>query len=254
LSRRAVLGTLSLAGVPIAWEIAARLGLIDTRLLSYPSDVLAAAINEVQKPRFWVDVRVSAFEFVVGYVLAIFVGVGFGIVIGWYRRLFYLLEPAINFLYAIPRIALLPMIILWLGLGVWSKVAVVFLGASVTILLNTLHGVRTVDGRLLAVADVFGASRTRVFTSVVLPGSIPFILAGLRLGVGRALIGVIVGELYGSSVGLGVMISIAGNNLQVNRVLFGTLLFIILGLVSVEAIRRIEHRFATWRQDLSMLA
>jgi NitT/TauT family transport system permease protein len=140
--------------------------------------------------------------------------------------------------------------VLWLGLTVWSKVAVVFLGAFITILLNTFHGVRTVDPRLLSVARTFGASQGRIFTSVVLPGSVPFVLAGLRLGVGRALIGVVVGELYAASAGLGFMITVAGNNLQIDRVLFGAFLFIALGVLCVEGIRRIEGRFSKWRNDL----
>jgi NitT/TauT family transport system permease protein len=107
-----------------------------------------------------------------------------------------------------------------------------------------------VDPRLLAVASTFGASDRRIFTSVVLPGSVPFILAGLRLGIGRALIGVVVAELYAASAGLGFMITVASNNLQVNRVLFATFVLIALGFVSVEATRRLERRYANWRQVL----
>ncbi|MPZ70724.1 MAG: ABC transporter permease subunit [Actinobacteria bacterium] len=192
-------------------------------------------------------------EFSVGYIAALVLGVSLGIIIGWYRRLSYLFEPLINFLYAIPRIALLPIIVLWLGLTVYAKIAVVFLGAFITILLNTHAGVQRVEPKLLAVAQTYGASQRRIFTSVVLPGSVPFILAGLRLGAGRALIGVVIAELYAANAGLGYMIVVASNNLQVDRVLFGTFLFIALGMVTTEILRRIEKRFAVWRQDLRVL-
>jgi NitT/TauT family transport system permease protein len=137
------------------------------------------------------------------------------------------------------------------GLTIWSKVVIVFLGAFVTILINTYAGVRRVDPTFVAVAKTFGASDRRLFTSVVLPGSVPYILAGMRLGVGRALIGVVVAELYAATAGLGYMISVASNNLQVNRVLFATLILIVLGFASVEATRRLEQRFAAWRQTLA---
>lgn len=247
---RAVLGVVSVVGGFVLWEFLIRVGLIQSQFLAAPSEVIVAGIREVQEPRFWRDLRVSLFEFSTGFLGAVILGISLGIVLGWYRRLSYLFEPLMNFLYAVPRVALLPIMILWLGLTVWSKVAVVFLGAWITILLNTFAGVRTVEPRLLAVAHTFGASQRRVFTSVVLPGSVPYILAGLRLGVGRALIGVIIGELYAANAGLGFMIVIASNNLQIDRVLFGTFLFISLGLITTEALRRVERRFAGWRQDL----
>jgi ABC-type nitrate/sulfonate/bicarbonate transport system permease component len=251
VTERGLLGAVSVIGVLVIWEVALRTGLLETRFLVPPSEVVAAGALEVQNPRFWRDLQVSFFEFIVGYLAAVVLGVGLGVILGWYRRLGYLFEPLMNFIYAVPRIALLPLIVLWLGLTVWSKVAVVFLGAWITIMLNTFYGVRTVDPRLLSVARTFGASPRKLFISVVLPGSVPFILAGLRLGVGRALIGVVVGELYAASAGLGFMITVASNNLQVGRVLFGTFLFILLGVVSVEAVRRVERRYSIWRQDLS---
>lgn len=251
LANERVLSASSVVFVIVTWELALRTGLIDTPFLVPPTAVIRAGAEELGKERFWRDASVTMFEFLVGYGLAMVLGISLGIVLGWYRRLSYVFEPMINFLYAVPRIALLPIIVLWLGLTVWSKVAVVFLGAWVTILLNTYLGARTVDPRLLSVARAFGASERRLFTSVVLPGSVPFVLAGLRLGAGRALIGVVVGELYAASVGLGYMISVASHNLQIDRVLFGTFLFIALGVLTVEGIRSVERRYASWRDDLS---
>jgi NitT/TauT family transport system permease protein len=247
---RLILGAISLGGFFLTWEFAARANLISTYFLGSPGGVIDAGIREVQLPRFWGDVAVSFFEFSVGYIAAVVLGIPLGMLLGWSRRLGWLLEPVVNFFYAVPRVALLPLIVLWLGLTVWSKVAVVFLGAFMTILLSTFHGVRRVDPRLLAVARIFGASQRHVFTSVVLPGSVPFVLSGLRLGIGRALIGVVVGELYAANAGLGFMITVASNNLQVNRVLFATFLLIVLGFASVEATRQLERRFASWRPPI----
>jgi NitT/TauT family transport system permease protein len=215
--------------------------------MSSPSRVLRAGIVEVQNPRLWNDLYVSALEFWGGYLLACLLGVPLGILLGWYRKLNYFVDPWINFMNALPRVALLPLIVLWLGIGIWSKVAIVFLGAFFSILINTMYGVRTVDAQLVAVARSFRASQFRLFLTVVLPGSLPFVLAGLRLGVGRALIGVIVGELYASSAGLGHMINVASHTLQTDRMLVGVLILTLLGVVMVEALRLVEKRVQRWR-------
>jgi NitT/TauT family transport system permease protein len=243
-----IVGALSVGGFFLIWQLVADGGLISARFFGSPLGVLVAGIREVQIPRFWYDVWISLFEFATGYLSAVVAGVVLGIVLGWYRRVGYLFEPVMNFFYATPRVALLPLIVLALGLTIWAKVAVVFLGAFITILLNTYQGVRRVDPKLLAVGHTFGASDRRIFTSVVLPGSVPFILAGLRLGIGRALIGVVVAELYAASAGLGYMITVASNNLQVNRVFFATFVLIAIGFASVYATSRLEQRFAAWRQ------
>jgi NitT/TauT family transport system permease protein len=235
----------------IVWEIASALELTSKQFASAPSLIFQAGVREVQLARFWNDVRTSVTEFFLGYGLAVLIGIPLGLVIGWYRRVSYYFEPLLNFLYATPRVALLPLIVLWLGIGIWSKVAIVFLGAFVTILLNTYLGVRTVDPRHIAVAEAFGAGDTQTFRSVVFPSSIPFILAGLRLGVGRALIGVVVGELYASNSGIGFMLTVASNNFQIDRMLFGISLLILLGIVTVEAIRFAERRLAPWRVQIA---
>lgn len=249
-NERAILAVLSFVGFFAFWELGAALSLFDSYFFSSPSRVGLAALTEVQIPRFWNDVRVSGTEFVLGYIAAVVLGIPLGIAAGWYRKFNYFMDPWLNFLNALPRVALLPLIVLWVGIGIESKIVVVFLGAFITIVFNTLFGVRTVDQRLLEVAASFGASQGRVFTSVVLPGSVPFILAGLRLGVGRAVIGVIVGELYAANAGLGYMITIASHTLQTDRLLFGVLVLTFMGLAGVESVRLIEQRYTQWRPEL----
>lgn len=249
-NERAILGALSFLGFFVFWEVGAAVGWVDLFFFSSPSRILLAAYREVQLPRLWYDFYISGTELVLGYVGAIILGVPLGILAGWYRRFNYFIDPWLNFMNALPRVALLPLIVLWLGISIWSKVAVVFLGAFFTIMINTLYGVRTVDRRLLDVATSFSASQGRVFTTVVLPGSVPFILAGLRLGIGRALIGVIVGELYSANAGIGYMITVAGHTLQTDRLLFGVILLTLMGVVGVELLRQVERRFQKWRPSV----
>jgi NitT/TauT family transport system permease protein len=249
-NERAILGVASFIGFFVFWEIGAALGWVDLFFFSSPSRILAAGIREVQLPRFWNDVWVSGQELFGGYIAAVLVGIPLGIFCGWYRRINYFFDPWLNFMNSLPRVALLPLIVLWVGLGIWSKVIVVFLGAFFTIVINTLYGVRTVDRRLLDVANSFGANDPRIFRTVVLPGSVPFILAGLRLGVGRALIGVIVGELYSANAGLGYMIALASQTLQTDRLLFGVILLTLMGVLLVELLRVFEKRFQRWRPSV----
>lgn len=252
-NERAILGVSSFVGFFVLWELGSALGWINAFFFSSPSRIAVTAFHEVQNPRLWNDFRVSGTELVAGYLAAVFLGVPLGLLAGWYRRFNYFIDPWLNFLYATPRVALLPLIVLWVGIGIWSKIVVVFLGAFFTIVLNTLYGVRTVDKRLLDVATSFGASDRRIFTSVVFPGSVPFIIAGLRLGVGRALIGVIVGELYAANAGIGYMITLASQTLQTSRLLFGVLILTFMGVIAVELIRLIEKRFQRWRPKVGAL-
>jgi NitT/TauT family transport system permease protein len=242
-----VLGLTGIVGFVAIWEFGSRLGIIDQFFFSKPSDIFLAATREVQIPRFWTDVRVSLFELVTGYFLAVFLAIPLGLVFGWYRRLSYMADPWLNLFNSLPRIALIPLLVLWLGLGVESKIAVVFLGAFFSVIIPTVQGVRTVDRRFLDVAHSFGASQLRLFTSVVGPSTVPFIVTGLRLAIGRGLIGVIVGELYSQTTGLGVMIVRANENIQPDRMFFAIGIFTTAGILGVVALGRVERRFDRWR-------
>ena len=140
-------------------------------------------------------------EFFSGFALAIVVGVPLGILMGWYSRVNAMLEPFVSALYATPRIALLPLVVIWFGIGIASKVAIVFLGAIFPILVNTITGVRTIEADFIKVARSFGASDRQMFLTVVLPSAVPMLLTGLRLGLGHALVGIVVGEMYGATAG-----------------------------------------------------
>jgi len=246
-NERAILGLVGFFGVILAWEIGGLLGIIDDAFFSRPSQILAAGAAEVQKPRFWTDVQASMLEFSAGYILAIVLAVPLGLAAGWFRKLQWALDPWLNFFNSLPRVALLPILVIFFGLGLGSKIAVVFLGAFFSIIIPTLQGVRTVERRLLDVATSFRAPRRMLFTTVVAPATVPFMVTGMRLGMARALIGVVTGELYAATIGLGVMIRRASEAREGDRMLFGVLIFTIAGIIGVELIRRLERRFQKWR-------
>lgn len=248
---RLLIGASGIIGFFVLWQVAAELGLLSRLFWSSPLDIIAAGIAEMQLPRFWGDVWASAIEFFVGFGLAAVIGVPLGLAIGWFRNLNYLLDPWLTFFYSLPRIALMPILILWLGIGIQSIIAVCFLGAFFSIMVNTVRGARVVDTRLLSVTQTYRASEAKVFTTLVFPSAVPLILVGLRLGVARALTGVVIGELFAAQAGLGRMIVFASNSLQVDRLLFAVIFLVAGGVLSVELIRRVEARFSRWRDDLA---
>jgi len=154
------------------------------------------------------------------------------------------LPSALN---ATPQVAFLPLIIVWVGIGLWSKIVVIFLLTVLPVAINALASVKTVDARLLRVAKSFGAPEWQVFKNIILPSSVPFLLTGLRLGVGRAMIGIVVGELYAATAGVGFMIHVAGSSFQTDKVFVGVLIIALTGLGLIEVIRRVERRVEVWR-------
>jgi ABC-type nitrate/sulfonate/bicarbonate transport system permease component len=237
----------TLAGFLLAWQAFGESGLVDPLFISSPTRVARAGFALVQDRDFWSDLAVSGSEFALGYGAAVALGVPLGLAVGLSRRLQYLLSPFVDTLNAVPRVTLLPLIIIWFGIGIWSKVVVVFLGAVIPILITTQSGVKTSEARFIRVARSFSASQLKIFSSIVLPGTVPFIFTGLKYGAGRALLGVVVGELYAATSGLGHMIADAGNTFQTDVVFFGVLIFMATGLAISALLNWIERRFENWR-------
>ncbi|MBI3076886.1 MAG: ABC transporter permease [Deltaproteobacteria bacterium] len=248
IHERAILGFSGVILFLLAWEyVGGYKELINPIFMSAPSRILKAGYGLFASGEIWNDLRVSGTEFIVGYVLAAVIGIPFGILAGWYKKFFYITDPFLSSLNATPRVALLPLIIIWVGIGIWSKIVIVFLGALFPILLNTLDGVKTTDERLLKAARSFGADDFQIFRTVVLPATVPFILSGLRLGVGRALVGIVVGELYAATAGIGFLITVAGATFQTDKVFVGILIIAAAGVISFELLNRLERRFDNWR-------
>jgi ABC-type nitrate/sulfonate/bicarbonate transport system permease component len=248
IQEKKILGAAAVIVFLTAWELCGNtLQLINPLFMSAPSLVFKAAFQMFASGEIFNDLYVSGIEFVVGYILSVVVAIPFGIAIGWYKRFAYVCDPFVNAMNATPRIALLPLVIIWLGIGILSKVGIIFLGAVFPLLINTRDGVKTTPHNLLTAARSFGASEWQIFKSVVLPSTVPFILTGLRLAVGRALIGVMVGELYAATAGIGFMITVAGATFQTDKVFVGVLIFAISGMTLTAVIDHYEHRFDKWR-------
>ena len=227
---------------------------INPMFMSAPSLVWKAALDLFGSGEIYNDLYVSGTEFFWGYFLSVAVAIPFGIGMGWYKKMAYVFDPFVNAMNATPRVALLPLIIIWLGIGIPSKVGIIFLGAVFPMLINARDGVKTTPQNLLNAARSFGASEWQIFRSVVFPSTVPFILTGLRLGVGRALVGVLVGELYAATAGIGFMITVAGATFQTDKVFVGILIFATSGVILTTILDRAERRFDKWRPKVGSAA
>ena len=249
-----ILGSAAVILFLVIWELVGNVfQLINPMFMSAPSLIAKAAFQLFASGEIYNDLYVSGVELFWGYILSAVVAVPFGIAIGWYKKMSYIFDPFVNAMNATPRVALLPLVIIWLGIGMLSKVGIIFLGAVFPILINTRDGVKTTPANLLTAARSFGASEWILFRTVVLPSTIPFILTGLRLGLGRAIVGVMVGELYAATAGIGFMITVAGATFQTDKVFVGVLIFALAGMIGTEFLTRIERRFDKWRPKIGSM-
>jgi ABC-type nitrate/sulfonate/bicarbonate transport system permease component len=216
--------------------------------ISSPTRVATAAYRMFfVTGEIWADLKASATEYALALLLAIVVGTPLGLAAGWYRHLSYAVAPFLTGLNATPQIALLPIIIVWFGTGLASKVLIVFLLAVLPIAISAQSGVRTIDPQLIRLALSFGASECRRFRTIVVPSTVPYLLAGVRLAIGRGMIGIVVGEIYGSAAGVGAMINQAGSRFQTDRVFVGIFAIVIAGAILAEIVRQVERRVEVWR-------
>lgn len=246
-TQRIAFGTAFMAALLIAWQLVTAFGVEAPIILPSPAGVVDAFGRLFASPDIWGDLAASGEELLYGFALAAAVGIAAGLAIGWYPRVGYLVDPLVSFLYAIPRVALGPLLVVWLGIGLSSKVALVFLISVFPVLVNTSSGVRSLDSNLIRVARCFGASDLKIFRTIALPGTVPFILGGLRLAVGQSLIGVFVAELLGAQYGVGALIEDAGQQFQTDTVFAGLLIFAVAGMLLTAIVRWFERRFDSWR-------
>ncbi|MGE3993754.1 MAG: ABC transporter permease [Pseudorhodoplanes sp.] len=232
----------------IFWQVGANAELLPTRYTSSPLLVAKAAIQMMADGSLLHDVMVTLTEFTIGMTAAIAIGIPFGILAGWYKRLQYAVDPYLAALYATPSLALLPLLVVWFGIGIKSTIVLVIISAFFPIVINVLQGVKTVDANLLRMARSFNSGQMRIFRDIVLPATVPFIASGLQLGVARGLIGVVVGEMYAASNGgLGYVITVAGSAMAVDQMFVAVTIITALGIILLGATRSFERRMQHWK-------
>ena len=243
-----ILGSLTVVVFLVVWELAGTVfQVVNPMFISSPSRMWAAAYDLWMKGELQYHLYVSGIEFFWGYLISAAIGVPLGIALGWYRRFNYAFDPFISALYAAPVVAFLPLIVIWMGIGFESKVTLIVLAAVFPILMNARDAIKTTPANLLEASRSFSASQFTIFRTIVFPAAVPFILAGLRLGAGRALIGLFVAELYIAQAGIGQMIGEAGATFNTDVVLVGVVIFSCAGLATMALLSALERRFDKWR-------
>jgi len=246
----ALLGCVTIVVLLLAWEAVPHLVAMSPGsklFFTTPGRIAATLWGMLASGEIWRPLRVSATAFALGLALAVAAGLPLGILLGRSRTLNAMLDPFVTAFNATPRLDFLPLLLLWFGLGMWSKVIIVFIGALFPILINTYEGVRNADKILINVVRSFGAKEWDIARLVVVPNALPYIVTGVRLAIGRAVLGVVVAEFFGSEEGLGVIMVRAASSYQVDVVFAGVVVFAALSLLMTSLVKTIESRLGSWR-------
>ena len=247
-SKEVFRGCLSVLLVLVIWEILTRLLLENELLVPPPSSVfrslwkltLTGALNE--------HFLTTLLEFAYGFTVACIFGVVLGYLMGRYPWFDVIVDPWIAALYSVPVIAFVPLIIIWFGIGMLSKIIVVFKLTAVAIALNTAAGIKSIEPTWLELAKSMRLSRWQTVYKIRLPATLPHIITGMRLGVGRALLGVIAAELMAANSGLGYLLRDASESWDSPKLFVTVILLAAMGLVSFFFVKKLEQKLAPWRE------
>jgi NitT/TauT family transport system permease protein len=227
------------------WQIAGRH--VNPLFMSYPTAIATAAVHLAQSGELMEALKSSLRTLLLGFLLASCIGITLGLLIGRYRAVDAATDWLVNALYSTPLVALIPLVILWFGLGDGAKLFIVTILSVFPILINTAAGVRNVPRALVDVGAAFAANERQTFTKIIIPSVVPFVMTGLRLGIGRAIIGMVVSEFFTAITGLGALIVKYGNQYDTASMFVPVLVLMLLGILLTSLVRKAEDHFAPWR-------
>ena len=228
----------------VVWEVCCRVFNIPPFFLPPPTLIAKAFVDY-----WWPLTKHSAFTLsttLIGFAMAVGFGLVLGLVVGWSRSIYAGLYPLMIGFNAIPKVAVVPILVLWFGIYLKAKVIVVFLFAVFPVLINTYQGVRECDKNMLEVARSFRSSERGVWQDVLLPFALPYIAAGIRLAIGRGLVGMVIAEFYTTISGLGFMITKYANVFEMDKTLVPVFVLMVLGVTLTSGLKRLERRIAPW--------
>lgn len=246
--RRSWLWAVRLVSVVVvigAWEVLGRQ--VDPLFMSYPSAILVAGAQMIATGELQTALMSSLQTLITAFAIAAVLGVSIGLLIGRYKTVDAATDWLVSALYATPQVAIIPLVILWFGLGNGAKVFIVTVVSVFPILINTTAGVRNVPAQLIDVGNAFAASERQIFMKVIVPSALPYVMTGLRLGLGRAIIGMVVAEFFTAITGLGAIIVKYGNQYDTASMFVPIFVLMLLGVVLTIALRRTEEWIAPWK-------
>ncbi len=245
--RKVLLGGLSVALFFAAWQALFLVVPFNPLFISKPNLIAESFVDLITSGDLFRDLAVSAVPFVYGFTAAVAVGVSIGIVMGWRARVGYALDPLMTVFYASPLVALAPLVIVFFGVGVSGKAIIIFMLSVFPFIFNAYAGVRAVDRLLINVVRSLGGSEKDLYFKVIVPSVLPYIVAGARIAVGRGLIGVLVGEFFAASEGIGYAIAKFGDLFALDRMFACILTVMVIAVVLTEGIRWAERTAFPWR-------
>jgi len=240
----------AVVGGLVLWQLAVEIFEPNPLTVVGPIEVVESGRSLAEQGLLWNDVSVSVEQFFIGFAYALVLGVTVGVLLGASPRASRFLSPWLMILYTVPVIALAPLIIIWFGIGDTAKVVIVATSAFFPIAINTKVGVAGTDRALIDLTTVFGATRVERLRTVLVPNAVPYILAGVRLGIGRGLVGLVFGDLFGATAGLGYLILRSQQNLQTANVFVGVVVIGLLGLLLGGGVSLLERRWARYRPSI----
>jgi NitT/TauT family transport system permease protein len=247
MSRSWLIRLASILTVFIVWELAGRR--VNPLFMSYPSAIWRAALVMSSSGELLTALLSSLKTLLAGFVTASVTGIVIGLLTGRYRVIDTATDWLINALYSTPLIAIIPLVVLWFGLGDFAKLVIVALLAVFPVLINTAAGVRNIPRSLIDVGAAFAANERQVFLKIILPAVLPYLMTGLRLGIGRAIIGMVAAEFFTAITGLGALIVKYGNQYDTASMFVPILVLMLLGVTLTSLVRKVEAMFAPWRAN-----
>jgi NitT/TauT family transport system permease protein len=230
-----------------AWEIFG--SQINPIFLSTPSRIGVALFTMARTGQIFEALRLSVIGLVLGYGAAILIGIPLGILMARNRTAEAAMEPWVTALYVTPRVALVPLLLIWFGIGFEAQVVTIFLSSVFPIIINSYAGVRDIGSQLVDTARSFCATERQLFFEVILPASVPFMMTGLRLGIGQAVIGMIVAQMFLALSGLGKLLVNYGDQFKTDYVFAVVIVVGLLGVLLTELVKMVERRFAHWKDS-----
>ena len=237
----------SIICVLLLWELICASGVVSSLFLPAPSQILEALLVMLADGEIGISLAASMYRILLGFIIGSLIGLAVGLVTGTSALADKVGNPIVNALYPIPKIALLPLFILWLGIGELSKVTIIALGVFFPVAMNTYSGVKNVDTLLIKVAVSFNASWWKTMKSVVLPNALPMIFAGLRLAAGTSLLLLVAAEMIAAQVGIGALILHYGDLMITDKLMAGVIVLSLLGLVFNLLLQWLEKKAVPWK-------
>ncbi len=246
LPRQQLIPWLVPIGLIAFWQLLSQAGLISTRILPAPSQVIAAALRLTLSGELIRNLGISLYRALAGFLIGGSIGLGLGVLNGLSRPCERLLDSSLQMIRNIPHLSLIPLVILWFGIGDQARIFLVALGVFFPIYLNTFAGIRLIDPNLLEMGQVYGLSRRQLFWQIVLPGALPNLLVGLRYALGLMWLTLIVAETIGANSGIGYMAMNAREFMQTDVVVMSILLYALLGKLADSTVRFLERSWLSW--------